>query len=256
MKRNNLKLLKNVGFPSLHEGNLILVNPDYPYQGNNRLFTEVQPALNKVLLDDQAARALMELFERLEVHEQILCFDGYRTYQQQVDLYQQSCRDNGQEYTEKFVAKPGCSEHESGLAIDLALNQESIDPICPSFPNYGICGLFRQQAASAGFVERYQESKKAITKISGEEWHFRYVGIPHSLVMLENGFCLEEYIEWLKQYPLIHNPLYFKGWTIGYVDQDEPLPKIDPNLECSISGDNVKGWIVTCAGHVKFEAIE
>lgn len=256
MERSNLTSEKNLQFPSIHEGNLILVNPDYPCQSQPSRLNEVRPAQNTVLLEDQSSRALMELFDRLEIVDEIVCFDGYRTHQQQIELYQNSLEENGQEYTEKFVAKPGCSEHECGLAIDLALNQDDIDPICPSFPDHGICGLFRKQAASAGFIERYKESKKEITKISGEEWHFRYVGIPHALIMLETGFCLEEYIEWIRNYPLTRHPLYYEGWTIGYVSQDMPLPKLDKNLECSISGDNVKGWIVTCAGHVKFDTVE
>lgn len=256
MERNNLTFDQNNQFSSLHEGNLILVNPDHPCQNEPSLFSEVHPAQKTVLLEDHAARALMELLDRLGIVDEIICFDGYRTHSQQIELYQNSLVENGQAYTEKFVAKPGCSEHECGLAIDLALNQDKIDPICPSFPDHGISGLFRKQAASAGFIERYKESKKEITKISGEEWHFRYVGIPHALIMLETGFCLEEYIEWIRNYPLTSNPLYYEGWTIGYVNQGTPFPQLDKNLEYSISGDNVQGWIVTCAGHVKFDAIE
>lgn len=256
MKTRILTDQKNRVFPSIHEGDLILVNPDHPYQNQPNLLSEVRPAHKTVLLEDHAARALMELFDRLEIVDEIICFDGYRTHEEQIELYQNSLAENGQEYTEKFVAKPGCSEHESGLAIDLALNQETIDPICPSFPHQGVCELFRQQAASAGFVERYKESKKEITKISGEEWHFRYVGIPHALIMTKTGFCLEEYIEWIQNYSLVDNPLYYEGWTIGYVKQGTPRPRLDHNLECSISGDNVKGWIVTCAGYVKFDCEE
>lgn len=244
---------QTIEFPSIHEGDLILVNPDHPLRAQPRLLSKVLPANNQVLLEDHVARPLMELLDRIGAREQILCFEGYRSRAEQLALYQNSVVENGPEYTEKFVALPGCSEHESGLAIDLALNQETIDPICPSFPDIGICQIFRHQAESAGFIERYKEEKKELTTISGEEWHFRYVGIPHAMIMSELGFCLEEYIEFLHDYPLTSNPLHYEGWTIGYVSADEPLPKLNPYQEVSISGDNINGWIVTCTGKLIIE---
>ena len=99
------------------------------------------------------------------------------------------------------VAKPHCSEHQSGLAVDLARDQPEIDPLCPEFPTYGICGLFRKRAAAFGFIERYPRGKESVTKIGYEPWHFRYVGFPHSVLIQRNGLCLEEYLTQLKQYP-------------------------------------------------------
>ncbi len=74
------------------------------------------------------------------------------------------------------------------MAIDLALNEGNIDFICPKFPYYGICQNFRNIAPKYGFIERYKDEKKAITKISKEEWHFRYVGYPHSKIITEKEY--------------------------------------------------------------------
>ena len=103
--------------------------------------------------------------------------------------------ERGIDFARKYVALPACSEHETGLAIDLALNAPDIDFICPEFPRTGICRKFRELAPYYGFIERYQKAKEPITGISEEPWHFRYVGTPHSVVIAEKGLSLEEYVE-------------------------------------------------------------
>lgn len=80
------------------------------------------------------------------------------------------------------------SEHQTGLAIDLAENKEQIDFICPHFPYTGICGEFRAAAPRFGFIERYVSGKEQITGIGAEPWHFRYVGYPHSVIMAEKNY--------------------------------------------------------------------
>ena len=50
-------------------------------------------------------------------------------------------------------------------------------------------------------MERYQEGKEALTGIAPEPWHFRYVGLPHATIMNTHGFCLEEYLDYLKDFP-------------------------------------------------------
>lgn len=63
-----------------------------------------------------------------------------------------------------------------------------------------------EHCADFGLVRRYDESKTAITGISGEDWHFRYVGVPHALYMTEKDLCLEEYLELLQKHTAL-NPL-------------------------------------------------
>ena len=52
-----------------------------------------------------------------------------------------------------------------------------------------------EHCADFGLVRRYDESKTAITGISGEDWHFRYVGVEAAQTMTQNNWCLEEYVE-------------------------------------------------------------
>ena len=91
-------------------------------------------------------------------------------------------------------ARPGCSEHETGLAIDLGENVPELDFIRPSFPDTGICGTFRARAAEFGFILRYPKGKEAVTGIGWEPCHFRYVGVPFAREIADRGLTLEEYL--------------------------------------------------------------
>lgn len=114
--------------------------------------------------------------------------------EEQEKLYQNALTESGPQFTEQYVALPGHSEHQTGLAIDLGLRQPEIDLIRPAFPYEGICQKFRELAPLYGFVERYPENKEAVTGIAHEPWHFRYVGCPHAQCMTGLGLTLEEYL--------------------------------------------------------------
>ena len=191
--------------------------------------------------------------------ESIALVSGYRSEKEQTDIYESSLKENGAEFTAKFVALPNHSEHQTGLAIDLGLEKENIDFICPDFPYEGICEKFRAVAPQYGFIERYRKGKENITKIAPEPWHFRYVGFPHSAIISENNFALEEYIEYLKQFSANDTHLkYDNGKThfeIFYI-QAEKADNTKIMLPChtdgaapayEISGNNVDGFVVTCS---------
>ena len=98
--------------------------------------------------------------------------------QEQQRIWDDSMAEHGETFTRQYVALPGCSEHQTGLAIDLGKAAGYIDFIRPAFPYDGVCGRFRRLAARYGFIERYQRGKEEVTGISAEPWHFRYVGRP------------------------------------------------------------------------------
>lgn len=163
---------------------LIPVHEDYP----------------DILLEREAVCALSHIMERLDGWKFIVPVSGWRSLEEQQQIYEKSLRENGPEFTVKFVAMPGHSEHQTGLAIDLGLRLPKIDFIRPSFPYEGICQKFRELAPAYGFIERYPKGKEHITGIAHEPWHFRYVGVPHAEIMVKHGWTLEEYHKYQKPF--------------------------------------------------------
>ena len=238
---------------NITEGNLILVNRSFPVSPGRKEVSlkPVRPDYPDILLAKEAVENLGKLLRDLEAEAQIVPVSGFRTREDQEDIYRSSMEENGKEYTVKYVAPPDGSEHQTGLAIDLAENVPDIDFIAPEFPYTGICQLFRQLAPRYGFVERYQQRKETITGVAQDPWHFRYVGRPHASLMQMHNFTLEQYLAYLKQFPYDGNHLFIdlhgKRYEIFTVQAgDEPVQIPCPELcSCTVSGNNVDGFIIT-----------
>lgn len=228
----------------VNKGNLILVNPDHLLKNIAKNLIPFDHIFQNIELDQEANKHLHLALDSISAGNKIVPVSGYRSLDEQIAIYEASLQENGEEFTKKFVALPNASEHQSGLAIDLALNEGEIDFICPSFPYNGICQEFRKVAARFGFIERYKDEKKEITKIAKEEWHFRYVGYPHSQIIDNLDFCLEEYISYLKKFTYPNNPLKYEKYNIYYLPyQNGKTLELDKSF--LISGNNEDGFILT-----------
>lgn len=237
----------------IHTGNLILVNAQYPYHDLPEISLKKMFASKpNILLSGRIVNNLTCLMEEINGWEHITAVSGWRSMDEQIKIYEESLLENGQFFTEKYVALPGHSEHQTGLAIDLAKTSDSIDFIRPDFPYMGVCQTFRNAAPSYGFIERYPKEKEAVTGIAHEPWHFRYVGIPHAKIMSEKGLVLEEYVDYLKDYEYGTSAFIYgsEEWTalISYLpalpDAETQLT-IDDRFPYSISGNNMDGFIIT-----------
>ena len=232
----------------IFNGNLILVNRKYCINKikEKSLLVPFSNAYSNILFDTNANIKLQELLDKIKSGNSIVPVSAYRSLEQQ-QIWDDSLKENGEKFTKQYVAYPNCSEHQTGLAIDLALNQENIDFICPAFPYKGICQEFRDNMTEYGFISRYTKAKEEITNISSEEWHFRYVGYPHSKIMKERDLCLEEYIDFLRNFRFGNNYLNFQDYDISYIKMDDDIKEIEINDEeqVTISGNNVDGIIVT-----------
>ncbi len=241
----------------IHRGNLILVNRAYGLQEPETVGRKEGEKLlpvrdgEAVFLRQRAVILLQSIMEKLHGWTDIVPVSGFRSMEEQQNIWRDSLAENGLEFTEKFVAFPGHSEHQTGLAIDLGLKKEEIDFICPDFPYSGICQRFRETAVDYGFIERYPKGKENVTGIGHEPWHFRYVGAPHAAVMKELGMVLEEYVEFLKGYAFGENPLLCR--IGGRLTEISYLPWLGRNVEIeleegspfSVSGNNADGYIFT-----------
>lgn len=235
------------------QGYLMLVTPEFPIEEGSRLGTMVPVEVSErkgssVYLEAEAGHMLHKLLTDIEGKDQIVLVSGYRSHEEQIQIWDDTMQKEGEEFTRTFVAKPGHSEHESGLAIDLAENREAIDFICPEFPREGICGRFREKAPAYGFVERYPKGKTHITGIGAEPWHFRYVGKPHGLAMEKEGLILEEYIAFLREETSAERPYQYMDTDISYIDmrgKDMVCLRLPRAKSCRISGTNEGGIILT-----------
>ena len=150
----------------IYKGNLILVNEDILIHEN------AIPGLKAVNGSDitlryTAALHLETAMTEINGWSEITPVSGYRSLAEQQKIWDDSLNESGMEFTEKYVAKPAHSEHQTGLAIDLGVTRQHIDFIRPEFPNDGICGKFKAIAAKYGFILRYPLGKEHITKIRG-----------------------------------------------------------------------------------------
>ncbi len=239
----------------IYSGSLILVNRTYAYKENRSGFPELSllPGLEEepeILLQRRAAVLLLYLMDKINGWQGIVPVSGWRSLREQEEIWDSSLKENGRKFTETYVAVPGHSEHQTGLAIDLGRKQDSVDFIRPEFPYTGICGVFRERAAEYGFIERYPEGKEAVTGIGYEPWHFRYVGVPHAGIMEREGLTLEEYIDFLRQFPYGERPYRYcregQEFLVSYLELSEAITiEIDDSHPYWISGNNADGFVIT-----------
>ena len=230
-------------------GLLILVDPAHPLRpGPDPELTVPDSRYPAVLLERRAAGLLAACIRAAGGERDIVPVSGWRSRAEQQSIWDDTWAREGEAFTRRYVALPGCSEHQTGLAVDLGKRSGDIDFIRPDFPDSGACGAFRRLAADYGFIQRYRREKEAVTGIGAEPWHFRYVGVPHATEMARRGLCLEEYIDLLRQYPFEGEHLTiecaegtYEAWycagTTAYLPEEG---------EWSLSGNNVDGVIVTC----------
>lgn len=263
----------------IHSGSLILVNREYGYQGQQERSGEkngggypkreesaLTPVLESepgVLMQRRAAVLLFHLMERINGWQGIVPVSGWRSGKEQEEIWESSLKENGREFTETWVAYPGHSEHQTGLAIDLGRKQEKVDFIRPDFPDTGICKTFRTRAAGYGFIRRYPKGKEAVTGIGFEPWHFRYVGIPHARIMEREDMTLEEYTCFVRTFPYEERPCIFsvdgQEFSVSFLrgpQKNGAGPdaggrggaveiEIDDAHPYWISGNNVDGFVIT-----------
>ena len=112
---------------------------------------------------------------------------GFRSYSSQVQIYNNFVNSYGQSSADTFSARPGHSEHQSGLCFDL----NSIDD---SFAYTPESAWVNQNAHKYGFIIRYPKGKDSITGYQYEPWHIRYLGVDLATSVYNSGLCLEEYL--------------------------------------------------------------
>ena len=111
---------------------------------------------------------------------------GFRSYELQESLYNRYSARDGKAAADRYSARPGHSEHQSGLAIDL-------NEITNAFKDTREGRWVAANCHKYGFILRYPQGKEAQTGYMYEPWHIRYVGVDTATAIYNSGLCLEEY---------------------------------------------------------------
>lgn len=174
---------------------LILVNRWNPLPDNTDI--ETVELSNGERVDKRIYPYLQEMFDDAR-EEGIfpIVRSGFRTRQEQEDIYydrfkgyqkQGLSEEEARTETELWVAVPGTSEHELGLAVDINADKINSD-------GAEVYTWLKDHAHLYGFINRYPSDKTEITGVANEPWHYRYVGAEVAAEIYEKGICLEEYL--------------------------------------------------------------
>lgn len=118
---------------------------------------------------------------------------GFRSYNTQDRLYRNYVASYGQKSADTFSARPGHSEHQTGLAMD-------VNYIEDWFGDTKEGKWLAENCHKYGFIIRYPKSKEAITGYKYEPWHIRYLGVDIATDVYNSGLCLEEYLNITSKY--------------------------------------------------------
>lgn len=141
-----------------------------------------------------AASALEKMAKAAKKKDlELVINSAYRSYTQQEELYNEYHAMYDTETADSLVAKPGYSEHQLGLGIDMT-SQSVVDGKYSTFGETKEYQWMKKNAYKYGFILRYPSSKTSITGTSNEPWHYRYVGKKVAKTCYENNWTLEEYI--------------------------------------------------------------
>ena len=183
--------------------NLLLVNPwnELP----EGFSVELRELGDGEAVDERAYPDLQAMLDdaRAEGLSPIVC-SSYRTREKQQELFVRRVgRLTAAGYSEqdavteagKWVAVPGTSEHQTGLALDIISSSYRV--LDREQENTAEQRWLMENSYKYGFILRYPSDKSEITGINYEPWHYRYVGKEAAKEIYEKGLCLEEYLEYI-----------------------------------------------------------
>ncbi|MFU0799580.1 MAG: M15 family metallopeptidase [Xylanivirga thermophila] len=217
-----LLLILAISFPFLHnhfspkQQNHIVTSPDsilVLVNRNNNLPNGYVPKdlvtpniqftfkedLPKKQMRKEAAEAIEALFAEAEKNGMKLYgVSGYRPYERQKQIFDQKALATGEAEAMKYVALPGQSEHQTGLAMDITSEKGAKNLLKEGFGKTPEYQWLKENAHKYGFIIRYPQGKEDITGYNYEPWHIRYVGVKSATKIFKKDITLEEFISGAK----------------------------------------------------------
>ncbi len=230
---------------NIGKGSLALINSKYAPESFYTGLCSIEPDEEKYILNNPQ----MLISENVLPHLMDMINDyNSETEKNNIVIYN-TTEECGELYSESYP------ENISGYSFDIAINSSYGEII--EYDGLDTEGWILQNCHNYGFINRFPENKTDITDTEYSPYHFRYVGIPHAMIMTENNMCLEEYIEYLKEYSF-ENPLVYTvdntEYSIYYSKATVPSTTvyIPENAEYEISGNNYDGYIVSYFSDVPY----
>lgn len=120
----------------------------------------------------------------------LIVVSAYRDYASQVSVYKEYENQKGTTYADSIAARPGYSEHQTGLSLDIYSKDSTV---ASTFKNSKAYEWLINNSYKYGFILRYPEGKKKITGFSYESWHYRYLGVDLATKVYNEGITFDEY---------------------------------------------------------------
>jgi D-alanyl-D-alanine carboxypeptidase len=180
--------------------NLKLVNKDNSV--DRSYVPDLEELDDGIMFDKRAITYLRQMISAMNKAgiTNVWVASAYRSYDKQEQLFnnkvtyyknQGKTQEEAEALAQTIVQRPEMSEHNLALAADF-------NTVTNEFEKTKAFQWLKENAEDYGFILRYPEDKQDITGITYESWHWRYVGKEHAKIMNEKGYCLEEYIDYLK----------------------------------------------------------
>ena len=142
------------------------------------------------MLVPEALNAFINMFKAAKKENLTLIINSsYRSYKDQDEVYNKYKDTKGEEYADSIAARPGYSEHQTGLAIDI----QTYGSRAATFEEFDEFKWLQNNAHKYGIILRYPKDKEYLTGYSYESWHYRYVGISAATYIKENNITFDEY---------------------------------------------------------------
>ena len=196
--------------PADRDGYLLLVNSTSTIDGSylpndlTNLADTRKDGRNTQQMRHTAAMALEAMFIELRANgfTDVSVTSAYRSYSYQAYLFNMYTeqemaanpsltRAQAEAITETYSARPGTSEHQTGLCCDM----HNLSSAQVAFANQAAYTWLKENCWKFGFIIRFPEGKEDITGITFEPWHYRFVGRYHAKAIYDAGLCLEEYLD-------------------------------------------------------------
>ena len=178
----------------ISRGNLVLVNKYNYLPDNYEIEDLVNMSIKVAFSGKEIKKEVYDAFYNLSMDARkedltIVANSTYRDYNYQAALYKRYKNNKGQNYADSYAARPGHSEHQTGLAIDVSTLNSSME----NFHETEEYTWLINNAHKYGFILRYPEGKEYITGYNYESWHYRYVGVDVATQIKNENITFDEY---------------------------------------------------------------